>query len=163
MLWELHYHINEMSVPFLIELENSKKEALKNSKKQLTKLKSENAFVDFYKIKNDEKTYAETYILNSKGNLKLKPKSPPKFKISDFTISPLWETGDNRIAYIFESPTSVFNYFWIIGKEPQVYGLIGDSNEFYMRYPLTVKQGQKVPSGKVILESIIQKLNRSEY
>ena len=78
-----------------------------------------------------------------------KPSS--KFKPSDFTISPLWATGDNRIAYIFESPTSVFNFFWIIGKEPEIRGLVGDSKEFYMKFPLTVKQGQKVPKSKDVL------------
>lgn len=163
MLWKIEYFINDMIIPFMIEEKSSKKKALSNATKELNRLKDANPSVDFYKIKNSKEIYVETYILNSKGNIKVKPKSPPKFKSSDFTISPLWATGDNRIAYIFESPTSIFNYFWIIGKEPKVYGLVGESNELVIRYPLVVKAGDKVPNPKLILNSIVTKLNRGEY
>lgn len=86
-----------------------------------------------------------------------------KFKVSDFTISPLFEIGDNRVAYIFESRNVLANLYWEVGKEPELRGLVGDKGTIEIRYPIAVKSGDKVYNPREVLSSLVKRLNRGNY
>lgn len=90
-------------------------------------------------------------------------KNNDKFKTSDFTVSPLFETGDNRIAYIFESRDVLANFFWEVGKEPELRGMVGDTGTIEFRFPMVVKGGDKVYDPTEILNALIKRLNRGDY
>ena len=114
-------------------------------------------FVGIIKLKNKPK------VTNSDIIRKMSSYSLPKFRESDFITSKKWKTGISNVPYIFESSTTSIKYFWEIGVEPEVRGLIGNNGLLYIKYPLVVKKGDKVPNPKLILDSIITKLNRGEY
>ena len=114
-------------------------------------------FVGITKLKNKPK------VTNSDIVRKMSSIPLPRFKASDFITSKEWKTGIPNVPYIFESPTTSMKYFWEVGVEPEVRGLIGESGILHIKYPLVVKAGDKVPNPKEILNSIVTKLNRGEY
>ena len=90
-------------------------------------------------------------------------KNDDKYKASDFTVSPLFETGDDRIAYIFESTDVLANLFWEVGKEPELRGMVGDNGTIEFRFPMVVKGGDKVYNPTEVLNALVKRLNRGDY
>jgi len=84
------------------------------------------------------------------------------YKESDFTTSN--NTGDKRIAYVFESENVFANFFWEPGSA-EVRGMVGDEGVLHMAFPLLTRGADmsRPPSSEKVLKAIVQKLNRGEY
>jgi len=92
------------------------------------------------------------------------------YKKEDFNILSGDNTGDIRIAYVFESKDGkvTANFFFEPGNV-QVRGLISGKGDIigtiHIVYPLLNPVGdpRKLPDASEILNSIISKLKRGEY
>lgn len=92
------------------------------------------------------------------------------YKEEDFTILTGDDTGDSRIAYLFESSDGKIqaNFFFLPGNV-QTRGLIFEGGDpevcFDITYPYVNPVGnpQEVPEPDKILRTVIRKLKRGEY
>ena len=84
------------------------------------------------------------------------------YKESDFSVNN--DTGDKRIAYVFESSDVLANFFWEPGNA-EVRGMVGNEGLLHMTFPLLTRGADmsKPPSSSKVLKAIVQKLNRGEY
>jgi hypothetical protein len=92
------------------------------------------------------------------------------YKEADFDILTGDDTGDSRVAYLFESNDRKIqaNFFFLPG-DVQTRGLIFEGGDpeacFDIAYPFANPIGnpQKIPEPDKILRTVIRKLKRGEY
>lgn len=91
------------------------------------------------------------------------------YKIKDFEILSGEDTGDKRIAYVFNSKDGkITANFFFIPKDVQTRGLIFKNREivecFHIGYPFANYDGMsKLPKAEEILKTIINRLQIPDF
>jgi hypothetical protein len=92
--------------------------------------------------------------------------APLIYKEDDFEILSGCDTGDSRIAYVFNSKNKAVhaNLFYSPGS-CEVRGLVGKTGILNLVFPLLNPVGdlRPAPKARVILKSILTALKRGEY